>query len=114
MRVGLRVVRGPDWSWGDQDGGEGHVGTVVEVEETSAEQGDLKRERGGERGGKEQRSANALVTVQWDCGPKAQYRCGVEEKFDLRLLDNAPAGKKVYGMAYVAYTRKIQYSVGIM
>ena len=30
--VGLRVVRGPDWPWGDQDGGEGHVGTVVEVE----------------------------------------------------------------------------------
>ena len=29
--VGLRVVRGPNWSWGDQDGGEGHVGTVVEV-----------------------------------------------------------------------------------
>ena len=26
---GLRVVRGPDWKWGDQDGGEGCVGTVV-------------------------------------------------------------------------------------
>ena len=26
---GLRVVRGPNWKWGDQDGGEGCVGTVV-------------------------------------------------------------------------------------
>ena len=26
--VGTRVVRGPDWKWGKQDGGEGHVGTV--------------------------------------------------------------------------------------
>lgn len=31
MEVGLRVVRGPDWKWGNQDEGEGHVGTVVEV-----------------------------------------------------------------------------------
>lgn len=31
MEVGIRVVRGPDWKWGNQDDGEGHVGTVVEV-----------------------------------------------------------------------------------
>ena len=29
--VGVRVVRGPDWQWGDQDGGPGHVGTVVTI-----------------------------------------------------------------------------------
>ena len=29
--VGSRVVRGPDWQWGDQDGGPGHVGTVVTI-----------------------------------------------------------------------------------
>ena len=27
---GLRVVRGPDWKWDNQDGGEGCVGTVVD------------------------------------------------------------------------------------
>ena len=27
---GTRVVRGPDWCWEDQDGGEGSVGTIVE------------------------------------------------------------------------------------
>ena len=52
---GLRIVRGPDWSWGDQDGGEGHVGTVVEV-------------------GPNSRS----VMVQWDCGNRCRYRCGEE------------------------------------
>jgi hypothetical protein len=29
--VGLRVVRGPDWDRDTQDGGEGCVGTVVDV-----------------------------------------------------------------------------------
>lgn len=26
------MVRGPDWQWKDQDGGEGHVGTVVRID----------------------------------------------------------------------------------
>ena len=47
---GLRVVRGPDWSCGDQDGGEGHVGTVVEVD-----------------------SEGRSVMVQWDCGGRHRY-----------------------------------------
>ena len=68
--VGLRVVRGPNWLWGDQDGGEGHVGTVVEVEQD-----------GGS------------VVVQWDCGNRCRYRCGEEGKYDLRVFDSAPAGK---------------------
>ena len=29
--VGARVVRGRDWRWGDQDGGAGREGTVVEI-----------------------------------------------------------------------------------
>ena len=66
--LGFRVVRGPDWEWGDQDGGEGFVGTVVGAE------------GGGER-----------VTVQWDMGQRSQYRCGQNNKFDLRLLDSGPS-----------------------
>jgi hypothetical protein len=34
--VGLRVVRGPNWKWGAQDGGEGFVGTVVKVAEKNS------------------------------------------------------------------------------
>lgn len=30
--VGARVIRGPDWKWGKQDGGDGHVGTVRSFE----------------------------------------------------------------------------------
>ena len=72
---GLRVVRGPDWEWGDQDGGEGYVGTVVEIGEP-----DSKRGR--------------AVVVQWDCEERpCNYRCGLEGKYDLRVLDSAPAGK---------------------
>ena len=69
---GLRVVRGPNWLWGDQDGGEGHVGTVVEV---------------GQDGGS--------VVVQWDCGNRCRYRCGEERKYDLRVFDSGPTGEHV-------------------
>lgn len=64
--IGFRVVRGPDWKWGKQDGGEGHVGTVRSFE--SPEE----------------------VLVVWDNGTAANYRCA--SNFDLRILDNAPAG----------------------
>ena len=68
--LGLRLVRGPDWCWGDQDGGEGCVGTVVEVGEGA-------------------RSA----LVQWDAGTRERYRCGKDDKFDLRVFDAAPTGE---------------------
>ena len=43
-------MRGPDWKWGKQDGGEGHVGTVRNFE--SVEE----------------------VVVVWDNGTAANYR----------------------------------------
>ena len=64
--VGARVVRGPDWKWGKQDGGEGHVGTVRNFE--SPEE----------------------VVVVWDNGTAANYRCA--GSYDLRILDSAPTG----------------------
>jgi E3 ubiquitin-protein ligase mind-bomb len=48
--VGSRVVRGPDWKWGKQDGGEGHVGTVRNFE------------------------SQEEVVVVWDNGTAANYR----------------------------------------
>lgn len=65
--VGARVVRGPDWKWGKQDGGEGHVGTVRSFE--SPEE----------------------VVVVWDNGTAANYRCS--GAYDVRILDSAPTGK---------------------
>ncbi|XP_023313417.1 E3 ubiquitin-protein ligase MIB1 isoform X2 [Trichogramma pretiosum] len=66
--VGARVIRGPEWKWGKQDGGEGHVGTVRNFE--SPEE----------------------VVVVWDNGTAANYRCS--GAFDLRIFDSAPTGVK--------------------
>uniref|UniRef100_A0A5S6Q828 RING-type E3 ubiquitin transferase n=1 Tax=Trichuris muris TaxID=70415 RepID=A0A5S6Q828_TRIMR len=66
--VGSRVVRGPDWQWDKQDGGEGHVGTIRSFE--SAEE----------------------VVVVWDNGVAANYRCA--DAYDLRILDAGPTGIK--------------------
>lgn len=64
LRLGTRVVRGPDWKWGDQDGPEPSVGTVI---------GEL-----GEDG---------WIRVQWDTGSTNSYRMGKENKYDLRLAE---------------------------
>jgi len=69
--VGARVIRGPDWKWGKQDGGEGHLGTVRNFE--SSEE----------------------VVVVWDNGTAANYRCHVAH--DLRIIDSGPAGIKHEG-----------------
>ena len=73
--MGLRVVRGDDWQWDDQDGGEGGVGTIVEV---------------GGRGAS--KNPDKTVVVVWDAGVCAKYRAGYMRKDDLRVLDTAPAG----------------------
>ena len=77
MEVGLRVVRGPDWMLDDveSDGGEGFVGTVVEV------------------GGKSSSLPENLVWVQWDLGIRHDHRAGYYGAYDLCVLDSAPIGK---------------------
>ncbi len=65
--IGYRVVRGPDWKWGKQDGGEGHVGTVRSFENPEE------------------------VLVLWDNGTAANYR--FNSNSDLKVLDTAPAGE---------------------
>lgn len=77
MDVGLRVVRGPDWKWQNQDDGEGHVGTVVEI---------------GKPGSTT--SPDKTVVVQWDSGSRTNYRIGYQGAYDLRVFDNAPIGIK--------------------
>ena len=66
--AGLRVVRGRDWQFRDEDGGEGSIGTVVEIGELID---------GGRR-----------VVVQWDCGKRCNYHCGVDGKFQLSVLES--------------------------
>uniref|UniRef100_A0A8C6TT14 E3 ubiquitin-protein ligase MIB2 n=1 Tax=Neogobius melanostomus TaxID=47308 RepID=A0A8C6TT14_9GOBI len=75
MEVGMRVVRGHDWKWGNQDDGEGHVGTVVEI---------------GRQGSTT--TPDKTVVVQWDSGTRTNYRTGYQGAFDLLLYDNAQIG----------------------
>ncbi|XP_048737053.2 uncharacterized protein LOC125652125 isoform X2 [Ostrea edulis] len=61
--TGCLVVRGPDWEWEDQDGGEGNIGSVFRV------------------------LNNATVYVRWPNGITGNYRFGCQGKFDLQLCD---------------------------
>ena len=83
MEAGLRVVRGPDWMWGNQDGGEGNVGTIIHL---------------GQDGGS---LPDGTVLVYWDSGKQMNYRVGHSGKFDLLILDSAPTGKE---MIFVIWT----------
>ncbi|CAL1544045.1 unnamed protein product [Lymnaea stagnalis] len=75
--VGYRVVRGPDWNCGNQDGGEGFVGTIAETL--------------GQGFGKPPIN---FVNVIWDTGSMGVYRAGHEDKFDLRVFDIGVDGTK--------------------
>ncbi|KOO26944.1 gtp-binding protein [Chrysochromulina tobinii] len=50
LNVGDRVRRGPDWKWGDQDGGAGNAGTITDVD------------------------SDGWVRVKWDKGGSNKYR----------------------------------------
>lgn len=75
MQVGMRVVRGVDWKWVNQDNGEGSLGTVVEI---------------GRQGSPT--TPDKTVVVQWDHGTRTNYRTGFQGSYDLLLYDNAQTG----------------------
>ena len=77
--IGLRVVRGPGWKYEDQDGGEGHVGTITMPEKLASEY-----------------IPEGIVFVAWDCGVIANYSVGD----DLLVLDNAPAGNNLFDIIF--------------
>ncbi|XP_061388024.1 E3 ubiquitin-protein ligase MIB2-like, partial [Musca vetustissima] len=72
---GIRVVRGPNWIWQNQDEGEGHVGTVCEI---------------GRLGSVH--SPENTVVVNWDSGHRTNYRVGYQNQYDLIIVDNAQVG----------------------
>mmetsp|Transcript_56342 Transcript_56342/g.182516 ORF Transcript_56342/g.182516 Transcript_56342/m.182516 type:complete len:177 (-) Transcript_56342:172-702(-) len=63
-KVGARVRRGPDWKWGDQDGGQGNLGTLT-----------------GESAG-----TCGCVWVRWDNGTANNYHA--DHTFDLEYADS--------------------------
>jgi hypothetical protein len=68
LHVGDRVRRGPDWRWGDQDGGTGNAGTITEVD------------------------SDGWALVKWDKGGSNKYRT---EKAGGTDLVKATAGEYV-------------------
>ena len=58
--VGALVQRGPDWAWGEQDGGNGGVGVITKL---------LKR--------------HEVASVRWEDGKVNKYRVGREGKHDI-------------------------------
>ena len=85
ISVGLRVVRGPDWKWGDQDGNEGYAGTIVEI-------GGLVKN--GETKDTHPPSPRGTVILQWDTGIRTNCRVGHQNAYNLRLLDSSPTAIK--------------------
>lgn len=88
--LGQRVVRGPDWKWGTQDGGEGHTGTVAEV-----------------GNGLSSTTPENTVVVQWDGGSRTNYRAGHGSAYDLSLLDSAPTGRVTMTEYMTEYVRQV-------
>lgn len=66
-----RVVRGVDWQWEDQDGGNGKRGKVSEVQDWSAS------------------SPRSAAYVVWDSGAKNLYRVGFEGMVDLKIMSDS-------------------------
>ena len=64
---GARVIRGVDWQWEDQDGGNGRRGKVTEVQDWSAA------------------SPRSAAYIIWDTGAKNLYRVGFEGQADLKV-----------------------------
>jgi len=100
--TGLRVVRGPDWQSGDEDGGLGSIGTVIESKDSADEitamanqfsacslqwnsdqlitlmaSLDLNDDKILDR--------NGIVFVVWDSGLAGKYRAGRGGRHDLRV-----------------------------
>jgi hypothetical protein len=73
VALGLRVVRGIDWQWAEQDGGPGGVGSVTRL---------------GMAG------QPSWVAVAWDGGGRYTYRVGAQGAYDLCVApsQDPPAG----------------------
>lgn len=64
LHVGCKVIRGPNWKWRDQDGGEGSIGTVEGISPWSGVDGEG-------------------MSVRWPNDSLYTYRWGADGNFDL-------------------------------
>lgn len=69
-----RVVRGVDWQWEDQDGGNGKRGKLTELQDWSAS------------------SPRSAAYILWDHGGKNLYRVGFEGMCDIKCIQEGKGG----------------------
>ncbi|CAB3361685.1 Hypothetical predicted protein [Cloeon dipterum] len=88
--AGAKVTRGASWTWGNQDGGEGKVGEVVEIQNWQKE------------------SYRSVANVKWTSGGTANlYRLGHKGQVDLKA--HSPSSG---GMVYIDHLPILGYSNG--
>jgi len=79
MQPGLRVIRFGEWKYDEQDGGQGHVGTICMPTKIAMES-----------------LPHGMVFVAWDCGIIANYWYDGDDdddlRCDLRVFDNSQIG----------------------
>ncbi|TYZ67026.1 hypothetical protein PybrP1_011696 [[Pythium] brassicae (nom. inval.)] len=76
LTVGCKVIRGPNWKWRDQDGGEGSVGVVEGVSPWSGVDGEG-------------------MSVRWPNDSLYTYRWGADGNFDLVHVEVDDADGKI-------------------
>eukprot|EP01084_Bolivina_argentea_P151646 264689_1 len=69
--IGDRVVRGPDWKWGDQDGGVGLEGTIYGLRQWHP---------------KDPKNVVTEVVVMWDHGLYGNYRYNYYGAYDISII----------------------------
>lgn len=72
--AGAKVCRGASWNWGDQDGGEGKTGWVVQIQDWQKE------------------SSRSVASVAWSTNTTNVYRVGHKGQVDLIALEHASGG----------------------
>ena len=77
--IGDRVQRGPDWKWGDQDGGVGHEGTVRGLRQWHPS---------------DPPAATTEAVVLWDHGLYGNYRFGYHAAYDVKVTDRGADEKQ--------------------
>lgn len=78
LKPGDKIVRGPDWIWGNQDGGPGTIGIVVKLDATMQEE--------------------TWYIVEWPSGNKNGYVYEKDRKDIIRVKVSKPVTKEPEGV----------------
>ena len=78
VRTGMKVIRGPDWNWGDQDGCSGSSGVIIGAVDSEG-----------------------WVPVRWSNGSSNKYRVGANDKYDLKFSSTSNVSRNLLKCLYI-------------